>query len=208
MEDILKGMDAEKRDRVINSAIDEFANFPYEKASTNNIVKNAGISKGLLFHYFGSKKDLYEKLVGFVITTLANKIIDQIDWDENDILQRIKQAVIFKMKLGQQYPKMFDFIINMLSNSGAKNVEDIMKVYEKHGINAAELLTDIYTRNIDYSKFKDQINIDKQINITMWTLEKYSEQYLKMAGDIKNFDYEKAAQDIDVYIDVLKKAFY
>jgi AcrR family transcriptional regulator len=31
----------------------------YARASTNTIVREAGISKGLLFRHFGSKKDLY-----------------------------------------------------------------------------------------------------------------------------------------------------
>ena len=62
MDEILKNIDAEKRDRIINSAIDEFAMYPYEKASTNNIVKNAGISKGLLFHYFENKQELVQHL--------------------------------------------------------------------------------------------------------------------------------------------------
>lgn len=201
-------MDEEKRNKIINSAIDEFAKLPYEKASTNNIVKNAGISKGLLFHYFGNKKDLYDKVVEFVLQTLLEQISAQIDWNETDIFERIKQTVIFKIKLGQKYPKMFDFVFNMLSNSNAKSVEEIMIIYEKYGINIGSILNDVYTKNIDYCKFKDQTSIDKSINIIRWTLEKYAEESFMMTGELKNFDYDKAAQAIDTYIEVLKKAFY
>ncbi len=49
MNDIIQSIDPEKRDRIINAAIEEFSSFPYEKASTNHIVKNAGISKGCSF---------------------------------------------------------------------------------------------------------------------------------------------------------------
>ena len=45
-----------KRQRILDAAIREFAEHGYDKASTNSIVKEAGIAKGLLFHYFGSKK--------------------------------------------------------------------------------------------------------------------------------------------------------
>lgn len=208
MEEILKNMDEEKRNKIINSAIDEFAKLPYAKASTNNIVKNAGISKGLLFHYFGNKKDLYEKLIKFVLNKLADEITEQINWDETDVFNRIKQVVIFKMKLGQQYPRMFDFVFKMLSNTNANSAEEIIKLYEKYGIDVAGIMADLYTKNIDYSKFRDQSSIDKSINIIRWTLEKYAEEYIMMVGDIKDFDFPKAAEAIDVYIDVLKKAFY
>ena len=43
-------LDDEKRDRILNAAMKEFR-YGYVKASTDIIVKEAGISKGLLFHY-------------------------------------------------------------------------------------------------------------------------------------------------------------
>ncbi len=52
-------VETEKRQRIINAAIDEFMK-GYCKANTDIIVNNAGISKGLLFHYFGTKKKLTE----------------------------------------------------------------------------------------------------------------------------------------------------
>ena len=51
--------DPQKRDRIINTALEEFAQKGYKNASTNEIVKKADISKGLLFHYFGNKKSLF-----------------------------------------------------------------------------------------------------------------------------------------------------
>jgi len=43
-------LDDEKKDRILNAAMKEFR-YGYVKASTDIIVKEAGISKGLLFHY-------------------------------------------------------------------------------------------------------------------------------------------------------------
>lgn len=42
----------EKQDRIINAALQVFAVNGYRHASTDEIVRIAGISKGLLFHYF------------------------------------------------------------------------------------------------------------------------------------------------------------
>ena len=44
----------EKQDRMINAALLIFSKAPYKHASTDDIVKEARISKGLLFHYFGN----------------------------------------------------------------------------------------------------------------------------------------------------------
>ena len=55
----------EKRERIINAALKEFAKNGYDKASTNEIVKESGISKGSLFNYFISKKELYLFLLDY-----------------------------------------------------------------------------------------------------------------------------------------------
>jgi TetR/AcrR family transcriptional regulator len=208
LEDILKNMDEEKRDRIINSAIDEFAKYPYAKASTNNIVENAGISKGLLFHYFGNKKDLYEKLSRFVLNKLSDEIMANIDWDQTDILERIKQLAIFKMKLGEKYPTMFEFIIKILAEKKTQSIESVIELYEEYGVDIQKLLGDVYARNIDFSMFRDQASIDKSLNIIRWTLEKYAEEMLVQVSSLDKRDYEKIGSDMDVYIDVLRKAFY
>ena len=74
-------MDKEKQDRIINAAIKEFAQKGYDNASTNEIVKEAGISKGLLFHYFQNKKQLYLFLYEHMIDILMEKIMEKINWE-------------------------------------------------------------------------------------------------------------------------------
>lgn len=49
----------EKQDRIINASLKMFALNGYRHASTDDMVREAAISKGLLFHYFGSKLGLY-----------------------------------------------------------------------------------------------------------------------------------------------------
>jgi len=77
--------DLEKQDRILNAALKEFAEKGYKNASTNQIVKDAGISKGLLFHYFNNKKDLYLFLYDHFIEIFVEQIKERVDWDEKDI---------------------------------------------------------------------------------------------------------------------------
>jgi len=76
-------LEFEKRQRIINAALKEFARNGYEKASTNVIAKEAEISKGSLFNYFSSKKELYLFLFDCV-TEIINKIYDEVDLNETD----------------------------------------------------------------------------------------------------------------------------
>ena len=50
----------EKRQTVVNAAIDEFAEYGFESASINRIVANSGISKGSFYQYFEDKMDVFK----------------------------------------------------------------------------------------------------------------------------------------------------
>ena len=63
MNDKFYDIKSDKQERIINAAIKVFAENGYKKASTDVIVKEAEISKGLLFHYFTNKIGLYEYIV-------------------------------------------------------------------------------------------------------------------------------------------------
>lgn len=49
----------DKQEMILSAGIREFSQKSYKEASTDSITKACGISKGILFHYFGSKKEFY-----------------------------------------------------------------------------------------------------------------------------------------------------
>lgn len=54
---------AEKRDRIVELAIEEFSERSYRAASLSRIVARAGIAKGSIYQYFEDKLDLYRWLL-------------------------------------------------------------------------------------------------------------------------------------------------
>lgn len=46
----------ERQDLIRNSAMLEFGSGSFKKTSADSIAKRAGVSKGLLFHYFKDKR--------------------------------------------------------------------------------------------------------------------------------------------------------
>lgn len=49
----------EKQNLILSTGIKAFSENSYKDVSTDYITKECGISKGILFHYFGSKKEYY-----------------------------------------------------------------------------------------------------------------------------------------------------
>ncbi len=62
---------AEKRQTIINLAIDEFADNDYQNASISRIVARAGIAKGSFYQYFADKKELYLYLIELALQEKA-----------------------------------------------------------------------------------------------------------------------------------------
>ena len=202
MDEKLEKLDPGKLDRIINSALEEFGRNSYEKASTNNIVKNAGISKGLLFHYFGNKRGLYDYLEKFVFQKMVDVILEETDFDETDIFNRIKQIAVIKMGVLARYPGIETFSKAIYND---KSIADMKEIVDEM---VPDLYRNIYTKNIDTSRFKDGLDFDKAIKIIQWTIEKYGEEQIdhaKKTGTVLH--YSKIVSGIDPYIDILRKAF-
>ncbi len=58
----------EKKERIINAALEEFSLQSFSDASITNIVKKAEISRGSFYQYFGNKENLYNYLVHHLYT--------------------------------------------------------------------------------------------------------------------------------------------
>jgi AcrR family transcriptional regulator len=57
----------DKRARIVELAIDEFAMHPFAEASLSRIVARAGIAKGSVYQYFDDKLDVYRWLLFDVV---------------------------------------------------------------------------------------------------------------------------------------------
>ena len=197
-------MDEQKREKLLNAAMAEFRN-GFTKASTDAIIRNAGISKGLLYYYFGTKENLYDFLLEYSLDVIMNEFHGLVNMNESDLLERMWQMLLLKMELSYKHPAIFDFVGSAYAQAGAKQ-SAIAARYLKEGVDAEGLLM----RGIDTSLFKDAFDADKVINIIRWAIIGYSDSKIdanKTLDDYRN-EYEGYLQDIKEYISILREAFY
>ena len=102
-------MEEEKRERLIMEALKEFSK-GYAYANMDEIVKRAGISKGLLFHYFGTKKGVFLFLLKYTLN-IVNTKFEEIVLEKNDFLQNIWQASKMELDLSFEQPYVMDFLV-------------------------------------------------------------------------------------------------
>ena len=107
---------SEKQDRMINASLHLFAVNGYKHASTDDIIKEAGISKGLLFHYFTSKQGLYDFLLDYSVRYLLFEY-DRTIGDEYDYFAFHEKLETAKAGILNNYPYMYGFITKALNES-------------------------------------------------------------------------------------------
>jgi TetR/AcrR family transcriptional regulator len=199
-------LDTEKQNRIVNAAMKEFAQKGYDRASTNEIVKEAGISKGLLFHYFQNKKQLFLFLYDYFMELLTNEIFKKIDLSESDFFLRIQQVSIVKMDLLKDYPELFKFVEIAYMESSS----DVKEELDKRKKDFTDLNVNRVYEGVDVTKFKDGLDITKALKIITWTIEKLGEEALYKAklSPHHEMDYDGIFKESEEYIKMLKACFY
>ena len=197
--------DYSKRTAILNAAMDEFTN-GYEKASTDAIVKSAGVSKGLLFHYFGSKKELFLYAYEYAMQTVIAEFYDLINLNNRDILDRLKQILLLKMDLMHKHPKIFDFI-SRASFPDHEEVTENIKAFQNKLMN--EVTPQVFY-DIDRSLFREDIDVDTAISVIVFTMRNYALDEANPAKSTTDYcaDYDRYLQDLERYIKLFRTSFY
>jgi len=80
----------ERREQILSCAVRLFGERPYAEVSTTDIARAAGVARGLINHYFGTKKDLFIEAVRVLVTIPAGAI-EQLP--EGDLATRVDASV-------------------------------------------------------------------------------------------------------------------
>lgn len=195
-----------KREQIIRAAMKEFATQGYDRASTNNIVKEAGISKGSLFHYFGNKKNLYLFIYEYAIQTVLDNLWRKIDLEQKDVLARWRQVALLKIELIAQFPELFNFLVMATLSDINENAQTIQSTNEQK---LQAFMQDFFA-DLDYSLFRPGIEVSRALEVISWTIEGFSK---KLSGQIRDvpvteIDFDRIMQELDQYMQLLRDCFY
>jgi AcrR family transcriptional regulator len=67
----------ERREQILACAVELFGERPYAAVSTTELARRAGVARGLINHYFGTKRDLYLEVVRRMVT-IPQLAVDQL----------------------------------------------------------------------------------------------------------------------------------
>lgn len=188
----------EKQDRMINAAVKIFALNGYTHASTDEIVKEAHISKGLLFHYFESKIGVYTFIYDYMIKYYNLELSSAVDSSETSYFTILKQIEAGKLQALKAYPYMKLFLDVCDKETVREAVEAISESKEQYVKNMASLMS-----KADTSSFDGNDDSKRMLSMLDTTIASI------MENNLRREDYSlEAIYDEDIaYIDLVERIF-
>ncbi|WP_137725323.1 TetR/AcrR family transcriptional regulator [Prescottella subtropica] len=84
----------ERRAQLIDLGVRMLAERPLEQISVEDIADQAGVSRGLLFHYFGSKHDFHVAIVRHTSTDMLARTAPNLDLEPIEILRDVMASYV------------------------------------------------------------------------------------------------------------------
>lgn len=119
----------EKRGRILQSAIQLFAENSYEQTTVAQVAKKAGVSFGTVFTYFENKEELYFQSVKEPLEQLVKKFL-QFDTKTDDVLNEISRMIKDHLILFSQKKKYLQLIVKV-NGTHEQFPEVFQLVYER-----------------------------------------------------------------------------
>src|SRR5690554_3788757 len=90
--ELFRKLPLDKQEKILQTAIVEFAEHGFDGANINIIAKKAGISVGSIYKYFKTKHDLYLTAVSFSVDKL-NTVLNAIISEKTDFLSTVEKII-------------------------------------------------------------------------------------------------------------------
>ncbi len=186
----------EKQDRIINAALKVFAMHGYRRASTDDIVKEAAISKGLLFHYFTSKIGVYSFIYDYSVRYMSLELKSAVSAKENNLFELLRQIEHAKMSAMRGYPYMQQF----LNEAMYEDVSEALLAIEDRRNELIGLYEQLLSQ-ADLSVLPPTLDSSKLINMLDFTIKGLMTARIHDAS----FQPEMLYHEIKEYIDLLEE---
>jgi AcrR family transcriptional regulator len=197
--DKFKELPEKRQAAILKAAFKCFAKHGYRKASMNDIAQSAHISKALLFHYFGTKKDLYI----YLLEHCSRVILGGIDFDrvfaEDDFFERMRLGTEMKIVRFKRYPYVFQFAISALNEPDEEVKNEKNRLMWENQKNFLDELQPKYA-----AQFKEGVDISLVVRIITLVADGYTASVMSD----ENLDFDGLFDELNRIYDFFKKYLY
>ena len=200
----------EKREAIIEAAIEEFALKDFRSASLSHIVERLKIAKGSMYQYFDNKRELYVYLVGVVSQKKLEFLNARIKHEQSGFFDLYKDIIFTAAKFDLMHPVYSTFLYNVGQDStNAVLSKDIMDASIKY-------IYSILKLSKESKEIREDVDLNMaafiisylSVDIGVYLAQKYKFSYLeilKKQDKVLPITDEQLSEELDKLINFYRK---
>ena len=192
----------ERREELLDAALNEFTSKSYDEASLNNIIKESGISKGTFYYHFRDKQALYlfllEASIQRKLEFVNKKLNENPDFSrEMDIFEKFKLQASISAEFAVSFPR-YHLLSRMFTKEKGNEIYDIAKSVLESG--SEKILESMINEAIDHGEFADSFPREFILKVINYMFLHFDEVF---ASD-DDFELNRMLANLDDYVDFMK----
>ena len=198
----------EEQQRILEACIEEFAQHGYASASTNAIVTRAGIPKGTLFYYFGSKKDLYLYVIDHAVAQFVEAYDRLAGEMPSDLFERLLYRGHVRMQFAIEHPRLYQLFFNAFLNAPKEIQAELAPRFSGYAAESRARLIE----GLDLTRLREGLEVGKAIELVNLVLEGI---YNRHAPALRQSSPEESLALVEAitaetreYFEILKQGVY
>ncbi len=191
----------ERQEALMSAAVEAFGRNDYKSASTEDIARKAGISKGLLFFYFKNKRELYLYLMQRLTEKVSATVMDDEFYKLDDFFELLVYASNSKRAVLEKFPYLLEFSIRAFYPEH-RDVKDAMDNWMQRQI---DLALSTYFKNVNFGKFRNDVDPNYVLNLLIWLADGYLHQQQSLH---RRLDMDDMLREMERWCAMLKAYAY
>lgn len=196
--DLFRNLSPEKQEKVFQAAVSEFASKGYRNASMNSLVRTAGISKGSIFQYFKTKRNLFDAVLEMAVQRVKSYLKDvRSETEDLPFPDRLERLLRSGFQFIDKHPLLTAVYFQLLQSGDAPFGSERLIQLRRQG---NEFLSDLIERAVSKGELRPDIDIHKVgflINSLLETLLRaYYTEFLDSGLGL----YKGDSRELDLWI--------
>lgn len=138
-----------RQHQIHQAALCLFARYGYKKTTVEDVAAAVGMTKSNIYFYFTSKKDLYEKTVGYALVKWRDSVTEAIDATE-DVIQKFTAMADTSFAYISQHEELRAILA---TDAGIFTLSPSEDRFLEINTSARKLVSDILRQGIDEGRF-------------------------------------------------------
>lgn len=182
----------DKRERIIEIAVDEFASKPYSRASLTKIVKSAGIAKGSMYQYFEDKQALFRYLLEFAAQEKLAFLRDVEINSNGGFFETLERILLAGVQFNLVHPQLSRLIANAMESTGEGIIQEFI-------VSGRKMAHEYYTELLRKGQDRGEVRKDIDARLTGHLLNGIlRDGLLDYIQDIMNVDFRELVANPEI----------